>query len=141
MIQNPRNNSNSIDWTTVTYASPAKKKPQRKETTCNILIIATSDGFITVFGPRHVHVQFINRPHVSTAGDGLIVDNLIDNVLPQPYKSIHFPGCVIATGIVGKLKPSDIRRRIDNLRLLNSFGASNKKFTDVRTATLRILEG
>lgn len=72
-----------------------------KNTHC--LIEVCSDGFLKAYGPRNLFVTMVNRPKVGTASAGCILDQLLHEILPQPYREIYYPSAIRATGQVKRI--------------------------------------
>lgn len=125
----------------VSGESSLRPQPPTQPTRATILVEVAADGFIKVYGHKHIQAKIINRPSVATSELGCQVDELIDNALPVRYREIYYPNNIRATGKVKRTKPSDILRISHELEILNSIGTPSRYYTDSRSRILAAMEG
>ncbi len=81
----------------------------------NVLVELHSDGYVQVYGPARCMV--INRPHVTNPVDGAKVDYMLNLLLPQTYAQLRTADQLIGTGLVQKIRPSDLQCAVQRLSL------------------------
>lgn len=110
------------------------------EAKATVIVEIHSDGFIRVYGDRHIQAKIINRPLAKTAAAGRLVDELIDSILPQRFADVYFPGNVRATGLVKPIRPSDIQGVVYELEMLNAIGEPSRYHTSPKRRILAAME-
>lgn len=81
-----------------------------------VIVLAHHDGWIEVYG--HVHVQFLNVPHIPPATDRyfnskheLLIEEYLLDRLGKSHVKIFFPGLLASSGQVQWVRPSDLMHR------------------------------
>lgn len=94
------------------------------------LVEVCSDGFLQAYGPKNLFVTMVNRPKVRTARAGRIVDQLLNEILPLPYRDIYYPSAIRATGQVKRITVDallDIMHDLEFLYRLNNIEPDTKR--------------
>lgn len=105
-----------------------------------VLVELCSDGFVRVYGRKSIHALVVNRPHASTSKAGILVDELLDEVLPFSHKQIFYPSAIRATGLLRKLTAERLRDILDDVRLIQCF-RDPKLQAQTRQILLRAIGG
>lgn len=56
-----------------------------------VLVKAFSDGWIEVYGEKHVRAKVIELPHAESAEAEIRLEEYVELCLKLPFKEIHFP--------------------------------------------------
>lgn len=73
-----------------------------------VLIVACSDGWIEVYGQKHVDVLLINKPHATTAEAGCLAEQGIDLKLPRRFREVFWPSMKRAADRLRKTTAADL---------------------------------
>ena len=68
--------------------------------TTYVLVKAYGDGWIEVYGPRHVRVRIIELPATENAGQERLLEEWVSVNLNVPYAEIDYPSSRRAVGFV-----------------------------------------
>ena len=117
-----------------------KLRQMPTRTTEPVLVALSSDGFCQVYGSKSVSVLIINRPHVTSARAGIIVDNLIDEILPIRFREIFYPSAIRGTGQVTRMTARQLERILLDLQIVESF-REPKLRSKTRQLLLRAIGG
>ena len=75
-----------------------------------VVVELAGDGFVRVYGERHVDVRIVQRPIVT--GDLKRWANLVDEFnalsMPLPFRDVYWPNCVRATHCYRSLTAQDV---------------------------------
>lgn len=106
-----------------------------------VLVELHSDGFVKAYARRGIGCRIINRPHITSAADATLVDELVANVLPGVYRDLYWPGLIRATGQVERITIHDIAWRLLQLQLLKAARPSEpRRLQNVNQAVLEMLQ-
>lgn len=56
-----------------------------------VLVKAFADGWVEVYGERHVRVNVLGLPCVETAGEEIELERWVDLSLKLPYQAVNYP--------------------------------------------------
>jgi hypothetical protein len=87
----------------------------------HVLVVVHPDGYLEVFGNRQrVRARVVNALDV-LPGTELVAEECLDAQLPAPYRRLHLPGCLVATGSARNCRSvADELDRLGDLRLLQA---------------------
>jgi hypothetical protein len=74
-------------------------------------------------GSEGVQVLIVNIPKVAPENQGLL-DQLIDEALPQQWRQLNDPRTIKATGRVERLTAADLLARVADIRLFDALAIS-----------------
>ena len=109
--------------------------------TKHVLVSVSSDGYIEVYASHDVVATVINRPVARSPKEGRKVDELLENILPRPYKEIFWPGHLVCSGQQETLKPTDIRNAVDGVRVINGIGDERTRYSTVSQVAYAAIGG
>ena len=96
----------------ITLRSTDRPKPPAREKSVPIIIEAAADGFIQVYGPRHVRPIIFDRLVARRAEEAELVEHFHELELPRPYREFYFPKHVLKTHLIEKRTlEKEIQRR------------------------------
>ena len=97
-----------------------------------VVVELAHDGFVKVYGERHVRAKVVQRPGASgsTVRMANLVDEWVELELPRAYRSVYYPTAVRATGTYERLTVRELTERehakafdLAVLKTLDSVGA------------------
>ncbi len=108
-----------VDCTSTRLANQAAvviPLPQRQK----VLVVLHADGFVEVFGERHVDVHIVNRLHVEDedASQANLLDAYHEGTMPWCYRQLYWPNKLRAVGLVEKRTPEKMLDTIWQLSIL-----------------------
>jgi len=104
----------------VTLRTTGEREPARRPETVPVIVELAGDGWVTVFGPRHVRPVIVSRfdddMPAAISADLATLDDLFHELeLPRQHRPFYWPVHVIATGRVRRRVPEGERRRQERL--------------------------
>lgn len=79
-----------------------------------VLVVASADGFLEVYGPHEVRPLVVNRLKVSAAETALLADAYMDSTLPRKWRQWYWPRHLRGGGLVRETTAEDeLQRRLD----------------------------
>ena len=92
------------------------------------VLITIEDGqHVTVYGHDTVDVLVLNLPCAESVSQELKREAMLDEMLPQRYKDIHWPGMIRKRGKAKQLTLFDIAEKVQTLEMLELFSAPNER--------------
>lgn len=107
-----------------TAARPQIKSPPTPPRREQILGIVHHDGWIELYGERHIDARIVMVPAMSTAAGEIAAEQYIETILPDCYRRLYWPGNLRAAAMMRVVHPSDIARRNHELELLRSIDSA-----------------
>ena len=101
-----------------------------------LLILGHGDGWLEVFGPKHVDIKFMNVPFVPTIEGEKAAERFIENSLPIRYREIYWPENRQFAGMLRRVLPSEIQEARQEKELLENLEKISTKAEGKRIWTL-----
>jgi hypothetical protein len=98
-----------------THGGPAPR-PER----IPVLIVASADGWLEIYGPENVSVVFRNRLAVGLPEGASLCDEYISLSLPKPHRDLYETTRPKLCDQVRKIRPSDEAARLLNVELVQA---------------------
>ena len=76
-----------------------------------------ADGMVKVFGPKHLRVKIVNRPHADSGRAEALVDTLVEESLPHSYRQVYWPSYSRGSGTYEALTVEELHWRQKRLDL------------------------
>ena len=114
----------------VVLRSTERPKPAPREKLIPVIIEVAADGFLTVFGPRHIRPIIFNRLVAVQPEEADLVDEFHELELPRPYRELYSLRHILKThNIAHRTVDGETQRRerLAMLRGFQSMGADAKK--------------
>ena len=109
--------------------------------TKHVLVSVSSDGYVEVYASHDVVATVINRPVARSPKEGRKVDELLENILPRPYREIFWAGHLVCSGQQETVKPTDIRNTVDAVRVINGIGDERTRYSTVSQVAYAAIGG
>lgn len=107
-------------------------KPPRAK----VLVTVTSNGHLALYGPDHIDAKILNLPLASTVANEIQVEQLVESVLPLPYRRIYFPGSNCRA--IGNCRTVTLDSILRITNALEAMGST--RYQDPRQAQLAVME-
>jgi hypothetical protein len=111
--------SNIMDGIREQTDRPAKREREK------ILVLLYSDGFVEVYGEKHIDARIVNVPVASTPAGEILAEEYVELTIPRCYRDIYFPTAKRATELLRPIKPSDIAFRKWSVELVRQIQGRN----------------
>ena len=124
---------------TIHLRTTERPKRERRPDPVPCIIELHADGFVQVYGPRHLRVVIINRmdvdddPVAIRATMATLAEEYHTLELPRPHREFYGTNHVLATGNVCRRTPESDRRRKESL----DFIGACRQFHDEHVAPKR----
>lgn len=90
----------------------------------SLVLLKVIDGrWLELHTSDNAEVQIVNVPRVSPQNQHLL-DQLIDEALPERFRHLNVPGTIKATGQVERLTASDLLERVTQVTLFDALAFS-----------------
>ncbi|MEM1228070.1 MAG: hypothetical protein AAGJ40_20460 [Planctomycetota bacterium] len=86
-----------------------------------VLVVLHHDGFVEVYA-NNANVTIVVEPHMESQQGERLARDYLAATLPRLFRSLYWPGKRVATGMVERVRPSDLMRRTTLSRLLSAIG-------------------
>jgi hypothetical protein len=93
------------------------KRPKLRQR-ARVLVILNSDGYVEIFAEPGVLIHVAQRLHVEGNTTEILADEYLDATLPKPYRDLHYPVKLQATGLCRRVTAADEITRRTNLAVL-----------------------
>ena len=110
---------------TVILRTGDRPRPAPRPASVPVVVELSADGFVQVFGPRHVRVVILNRldvdddPAPIRATMASLADAFHLLELPRRHREYYGTNHILATGNVARRTPEGDRRRKENLDFIH----------------------
>ena len=105
----------------IVLRSTGRPKPAPREKPVPVIIEVAADGFLTIYGPRHVRPIVFNRLVAVRPEEANIVDAFHEFEIPRPFREVYCPRNVLKThNIERRTLEKEITRR-ERLAMLRDF--------------------
>ncbi|HLA86229.1 MAG TPA: hypothetical protein VJL29_15685 [Thermoguttaceae bacterium] len=107
----------------IVLRTAGEPEPARRPEAVPVVVELHSDGFVQVFGPRHVRPVIVDRfddsgPPEIQADMATLADLYHELELPRLHRLFYWPVHVLAVGMVRRRTPEGERRRQESLSMI-----------------------
>ena len=98
---------------------PAKREREK------ILVLLYHDGFVEVYGDKHIDCRIVNVPVTGLAAGEILAEQFVELTIPRCYRDIYFPTAKRATELLRPARSSDIAYRKWSVELVRQIQGRN----------------
>lgn len=92
-----------------------------------VVVVLNPDGFVEVYSSSQVSAIVINRPVTNSVRTFELADELIEEVLPAPYKDVMWPGNRVAVGELKEVTTTSMKVNLFRLAVIGTNNLSSHK--------------